>query len=61
MKALKQITSQYPSYYAAGKDLNVNAQQLKRLVDKGALVDEVSGVIYIPSQTVIKKAASKRG
>lgn len=61
MKLLEKITSKYPSYYAAGKDLNVNAQQLKRLVDKGALVDEKSGVVYIPSQTTIKKAASKRG
>ena len=34
--------------YAAAKALNVSAMQLKRLVDKGAIVN-AEGVIYIPS------------
>lgn len=52
MKPLSEITNQYRSMYAAAKALNVSAVQLKRLVDKGALVDD-EGVIYIPSTTTI--------
>lgn len=52
MKPLSQITSQYRSMYAAAKDLNVSAMQLKRLVGKGALVDD-EGNIYIKSTTKV--------
>lgn len=50
MKTLKSLIDQHKSYYEAGKKLNVNAQQLKRLVDKGALYND-DGKVYIPSQT----------
>lgn len=48
MKPLSEITNQYRSMYAAAKDLNISAVQLKRLIDKGAVVN-AEGVIYIPS------------
>lgn len=59
MTPLAQITSKYRSMYAAAKALDVSAMQLKRLVDKGALVDD-EGNIYIKSATKIthKKAAN---
>lgn len=50
MKTLKSLIEQHKSYYEAGKKLNVNAQQLKRLVDKGALYND-KGEIFIPSKT----------
>jgi hypothetical protein len=50
MKTLKSITAKYRSMYAAAKALNVSAMQLKRLVDKGALVDD-EGNVYIKSTT----------
>lgn len=50
MKTLKSLIDQHKSYYEAGKKLNVNAQQLKRLVDKGALYND-KGEIFIPSKT----------
>ncbi|APC46229.1 hypothetical protein [Pseudoalteromonas phage PHS3] len=53
MTPLSQITSQYRSMYAAAKALNVSAMQLKRLVDKGALVDG-DGNVYIKSATKIE-------
>lgn len=53
MKTLKSLIDQYKSYYEAGKKLNVNAQQLKRLVDKGALYND-KGEVYIPSQTKLE-------
>ena len=53
MKTLKTLTEKYKSYYEAGKDLNVNAQQLKRLVDKGALYND-KGDVFIPSKTKLK-------
>lgn len=40
--------------YAAAKDLNVSAMQLKRLVDKVALVDD-EGNVYIKSATKIDR------
>lgn len=40
--------------YAAAKTLKVSAIQLKRLVEKGAIVD-AEGVIYIPSANRIGK------
>lgn len=52
MMPLSEITSQYRSMYAAAKALNVSAMQLKRLLDKGALVDG-KGTVYIPSTSVI--------
>lgn len=60
MKKLKTITEQYRSMYAAGKDLEIDATQLRRLVDSGALVTD-DGEIYIKSKAKvkIKKAASK--
>ena len=39
--------------YAAAKALNVSAMQLKRLIDKGAMVNP-DGVIFIPSANKIK-------
>jgi len=53
MIQLSSITSQYRSMYAAAKALNVSAMQLKRLVDKGALVDD-DGNVYIKSTTKIE-------
>lgn len=53
MKTLKSLIDQHKSYYEAGKQLNVNAQQLKRLVDKGALYND-KGEVYIPSQTKLE-------
>lgn len=53
MKTLKSLIDQHKSYYEAGKKLNVNAQQLKRLVDKGALYND-KGEVYIPSQTKLE-------
>lgn len=53
MTPLSQITSQYRSMYAAAKALNVSAMQLKRLVDKDALVDD-EGNIYIKSATKLE-------
>lgn len=50
MKTLKSLIDQHKSYYEVGKKLNVNAQQLKRLVDKGALYND-KGEIFIPSKT----------
>lgn len=52
MTPLSSITSQYRSMYAAAKALNVSAMQLKRLVDKGALVDD-EGSVYIKSTTKV--------
>ncbi|ANY29570.1 hypothetical protein BOX08_gp05 [Pseudoalteromonas phage BS5] len=52
MKPLVEITSQYRSMYAAAKALSISAMQLKRLVDKGAVVS-AEGVIYIPSANSI--------
>jgi len=49
---LSEITNQYRSMYAASKALNISAMQLKRLVDRGALVDS-NGVIYTPSTNKI--------
>ena len=48
MKPLTEITNQYRSMYAAAKALSISAVQLKRLIDKGAVVNS-AGVIYIPS------------
>lgn len=54
MKTLKSLIGSHKSYYDAGKQLgNVNAQQLKRLVDKGALYND-KGDIFIPSKTKLK-------
>lgn len=53
MKTLKSLIDQHKSYYEAGKKLNANAQQLKRLVDKGALYND-KGEVYIPSQTKLE-------
>lgn len=53
MKSLKSLIDQHKSYYEAGKKLNVNAQQLKRLVDKGALYSD-NGDVFILSKTRIK-------
>ena len=53
MIELKELTGQYKSYYEAGKQLGVNAQQLKRLVDKGALYNS-NGDVFIPSKTKLK-------
>lgn len=54
MKTLKSLIDKHKSYYEAGKKLgNVNAQQLKRLVDKGALYND-KGEVYIPSKTKLK-------
>lgn len=53
MKQLSQITTKYRSMYAAAKALKVSAMQLKRLVDKGALVD-CEGNIYIKSTTKLE-------
>lgn len=53
MKTLKSLIDQHKSYYEAGKNLNVNAQQLKRLIDKGALYND-KGEIFIPSKTKLK-------
>lgn len=53
MRAIKSLTDQYKSYYEAGKRLNVNPQQLKRLVDKGALYSD-NGDVFIPSKTKLK-------
>lgn len=54
MKKLKTLIGKYKNYADAGKSLgNVNQQQLKRLVDKGALYNK-EGDIYIPSQTKLK-------
>lgn len=62
MQKLKEITDTYKSMYAAAKDLEMDATQLRRLVNAGALVTE-KGEIYIKSKAKvkIKKAASKRG
>jgi len=54
MTPLSQITAKYRSMYAAAKDLNVSAMQLKRLVDKVALVDD-EGNVYIKSATKIDR------
>ena len=53
MTPLSQITTQYRSMYAAAKALNASAMQLKRLVDKGALVDD-KGNVYIKSTTKLE-------
>ena len=53
MKTLKYLIDQHKSYYEAGKQLNVNAQQLKRLVDKGALYND-DGKVFIPSKTKLE-------
>lgn len=50
---LSQVTTQYRSMYAAAKALNVSAMQLKRLVGKGALVDD-EGNVYIKSTTKLE-------
>lgn len=54
MKPLSSLIDKYQSYYAAGKALNVEPSQLKRLVDKGAYID-CEGAIYIKSKTKINK------
>lgn len=54
MNALKSLIDKYKNYADAGKKLgNVNPQQLKRLVDKGALYND-EGEVYILSQTKLK-------
>lgn len=54
MRELKSLIDKYKNYADAGKKLgDVNPQQLKRLVDKGALYNK-DGDIYIPSQTKLK-------
>lgn len=59
MQKLEKYLSQYRSYYAAGKGTGVNAQQLKRLVDNGALVDAEGGV-WIKSKTKILNLTKKK-
>ena len=54
MKPLHEIISRHRSYYAAAIDLDISAMQLKRLVDKGALVND-EGVVFIPSANRIDK------
>jgi len=53
MQKLKKITDTYKSMYAAGKDLEIDATQLRRLVNSGALVTD-DGEIYIKSKAKVK-------
>lgn len=53
MQKLKKITDTYKSMYAAGKNLEIDATQLRRLVNSGALVTN-DGEIYIKSKAKVK-------
>jgi len=53
MKPIKQYLSQHKSTYAAAKYHQVDAIQLHRLEDAGAIVDE-TGQVWIKSKTVLK-------
>lgn len=44
MKPIKEVLSAYASLYRAAKDLGVAANQLKRWLDAGALVDDYGHV-----------------
>jgi len=51
MKQLKTLINQHDNLNAAARALGVHREQLKRLVDKGALYNEQTGVVFIPSPT----------
>lgn len=53
METLKPLVGQYENLNAAAKKLGVHREQLKRLVDKGALYND-KGDIFIPSKTKLK-------
>lgn len=53
MKPLKTLIEQRENLNAAAKKLGVHREQLKRLVDKGALYND-KGDIFIPSKTKLK-------
>ena len=53
MTPIKKIIAPYASIRAAALRFNVADVQLKRLADKGALVDEL-GQVYIKSPTKLK-------
>lgn len=56
MKPIKQYLSQHKSTYAAAKHHQVDAMQIHRLKDGGAIVDE-TGQVWIKSKTKLKTEA----
>lgn len=57
MLSIAYLVNQYPNLTAASLALKVHREQLKRLVDAGALYDEASGEVWIRSKTKIKTSA----
>ena len=51
MQLIETLINGYPNLNAAANALGVHREQLKRLVDKGALYNEQTGVVFIPSPT----------
>ena len=52
MKSIKEITGKYPNLHSAGKATGIHAQQLKRWLDNGAMVDD-EGNVYIKTKGCI--------
>ena len=59
MQKLKNLVSQYPNLTAAAIALKVHREQLKRLVDAGAMYDAASGDVWIRSKTKIQMEQGK--
>jgi hypothetical protein len=61
MHSISYLVSQYPNLTAAAMALKVHREQLKRLVDAGALYDSFSGEIWIKSKTKLSLPDDKKG
>jgi ActR/RegA family two-component response regulator len=59
IQQLKTLASQYPNLTAAAMALKVHREQLKRLVDAGALCVPLTGEVWIMSKTKLKTENDK--
>lgn len=53
MKTIKSLLTKYKSFYAAAKELGVNANQMQRWSKMGAMVDR-DGQVWIKTAKPIK-------
>ena len=53
MKTIKSLLTKYKSFYAAAKELGVNANQMQRWSKMGAMVDS-DGQVWIKTAKPIK-------
>ena len=59
MHSMSYLVSQYPNLTAAAVALKVHREQLKRLVDAGAMYDAASSEVWIRSKTRIQMEQGK--